>query len=121
MPYNTKIKPQNFSGEINDGETLVEPAGYIPAKVQIESFIEAGRRLNESRKQEFYDINSDQDDEEFVPTREPGFDLADASNLLNGANERLKASREAEKKAQEASRVAKDALVEEKASEGPSM
>ena len=36
-------------GEENDGEILVETAGYIPADRKIESMIDAGRRLMDFR------------------------------------------------------------------------
>ena len=39
--------------EPGGGKRITESAGYIPPQKQIESFILAGRRLNEARKEMF--------------------------------------------------------------------
>jgi hypothetical protein len=72
----------------------VESAGYIPVKKQVESFINAGIRLEEFRKSH-YDFPEwkDTDEDFFDPTREKGFGLEDASVLQRQTDktiERLK-------------------------------
>jgi len=70
-----------IKGEFNSGETIVERAGYMPPKIQIEAMINAGRRLNEARAEQF-DFPDGKIDDNFVdPTRDPNFDLADATRL----------------------------------------
>lgn len=77
----TKYKrPQLQEGEV-DPVSKVEAAGYIPADVQIEQFIIAGRRLDLARK-EMFDVPPGEDGEpEIDPTRSGSFDLADASQV----------------------------------------
>lgn len=76
------------------GEKLVEAAGYISAEEQILSMLQAGVRLDESRK-ELYDVEGDIDDNisfdsvGFDPTRMPGFDPADATALARVVEQRL--------------------------------
>ena len=68
-------------GEENDGEILVETAGYIPADRKIESMIDAGRRLLDFRAGYEFQDGEEIPDDYLDPTRDPGFDLADASSL----------------------------------------
>jgi len=68
-------------GEYNDGEILVETAGYIPADRKIESMIDAGRRLMDFRAGYEFQDGEDVPDDYMDPTRDPGFDYADASRL----------------------------------------
>ena len=72
-------------------ESLVETAGYIPAQVRIENLINAGQRLQESRANE-YDLQDGIESDDFVPdpTRQRNYDLADATQDLADANERIK-------------------------------
>lgn len=70
-------------GEDNDGEILVETAGYIPADRKIESMIDAGKRLMDFRAGYEFQDDEDVPDDYIDPTRDPGFDLADASRLSN--------------------------------------
>ena len=91
--YDYKPSP----GEVNDGETIVEPAGYIPANIKIESMIEAGQRLADFRRgYEFQDGEVIPDDY-YDPTRNPGFDLADASRLSVELASRPKTEKSVEK------------------------
>ena len=73
--------------EVNSGESIVETAGYVPAERQIQSLIDAGVRLEDYRKGcDFLDgIDTGEND----PTRETGFDLADASAMSRAANARI--------------------------------
>lgn len=80
MKFQTKYERYLMTREKNLGETMTERAGYIPPKIQIEQMILAGVRLDQQRK-DLYDFTEDQEDDgTFMdPTREPGYDLADAS------------------------------------------
>ena len=80
MKFSTKYERFPTVKETNLGETMTERAGYIPPKIQIEQMILAGARLDQQRK-DLYDFTEEQEDDgSFMdPTREPGYDLADAS------------------------------------------
>ena len=86
--------PPELDLESGGGEKLVEAAGYISAEEQILSMLQAGVRLDESRK-ELYDVEGDIDDNisfdsvGFDPTRMPGFDPADASAIARLVGDRL--------------------------------
>lgn len=67
--------------EVNSGELITESAGYIPAEVQIMEMIESGKRLGEFRKENYDFAPDDEDDGRVDPTREKGFDMADASQI----------------------------------------
>lgn len=82
--YNRKPEP----GEKNSGEKLVESAGYIPADRKIMDMINAGERLQAYRSG--YEFNEDEvPDGYYDPTREPNFDMADASELAINTMEKL--------------------------------
>lgn len=88
--------------EKNTGETLVEVKGYITAEKRINDMINAGMRLQESRKElyDFYDGNAA--DLSFSdPTRSPNYDMADAFQSQVAAKNRLRRSQ----MAQEASKM----------------
>lgn len=104
------VNPPELDLESGGGEKLVEAAGYISAEEQILSMLNAGVRLDESRK-ELYDFEGDIDDHisfdsvGFDPTRMPGFDPADASALARVVDQRLNDQAkklQEEKKAKEA-------------------
>nr|DAX35682.1 MAG TPA: hypothetical protein [Microviridae sp.] len=81
---------QQFAGEVNAGKSLVESAGYIPAKQKIESFMQAGVNLQLARNQFDYPDGVPDGVEPVVdPTRSGNFDFADASRLTESALERL--------------------------------
>ncbi len=81
---------QQFAGELNAGRSLVESAGYIPAKQKIESFMQAGINLQTVRNQfDYPDGVPDGVDPVVDPTRSGNFDLADASRLAESALNRL--------------------------------
>ena len=81
---------QSFAGEVNAGKSLVESAGYIPAKQKIESFMQAGINLQTVRNQfDYPDGVPDGVDPVVDPTRSGNFDLADASRLAESALNRL--------------------------------
>lgn len=80
--FQTKFKRIDVPEEKNSGELLVEQE-YISTEKQIISMLRAGKRLYEFRK-ENYDFNNGEEDFLLNPVREPNFDLADASAILNG-------------------------------------
>lgn len=74
-------RPKLEEGKMDD-VSKVETAGYIPADVQIEMFIQAGRRLDQSRKEQFDFGPEEEVPPDFIdPTRSGSFDLADATQL----------------------------------------
>lgn len=84
--------------EKNSGGSKTEQSGYIPPNVQIERMIQAGMRLNDSRMG--YEFGADEEvPHDYVdPTRNPNFDLADASSLGNTAADNIKKSYDAAEK-----------------------
>lgn len=122
-----KIKIKNFSNadefirikEKNEGPDLVERSGYVPAKKRIESLIEAGARLVESRSQ--YDFIGDVIDDYDDPTRAPGYDMADAFQDGLKAQQRIREIQERQKRAKEEKlKMAEDAKkAAETAQEAP--
>ena len=89
MQFQTKYDRTPYKGEKNSGELLTEQAGYVPADVKILNMIEAGERLRDSRLgYEFEDEQSVPDDY-YDPTRESGFDMADATALTAEALQRM--------------------------------
>ena len=99
MNFQGKYRRAELPDEFNSGERLTESAGYVPAKVRIEQMIDAGRRLVDYRRGENYDFPEGDPPEGFVPdpTRDPGFDMADASRIARDAGKRIKERRNAEK------------------------
>lgn len=92
MHYTRFNRPERTM-EKNSGEIKVETAGYIPGDIQIRRLIAAGERLEQHRA-EMYDFGPDQevDDEAIDPTRSPGFDMADASQLMMATEESMRES-----------------------------
>ena len=84
--------PPPADPEKNDGELVVEIGSYIPAKQQIESFIQSGKNLQAAR-QGRYDFEGEVDEDFTDPTRSPGFDMADASQLLMQAEANISEAR----------------------------
>jgi hypothetical protein len=100
----------------NSGELKVEKAGYIPIKKQIQSLIDAGRRLDDARR-ESYDFGDDDEiDYEYSdPTRDSNFDLSDAHNLATQTEMNLQAAEDQlaeEIASQEAEAAARAELAE---------
>ena len=79
----------------SDKESIVEKSGYIPAKKRIENMMLAGQRLIASRNALYDDPTGEDDDIPLDKTRNPGYDMADASQDMMSVNERLKASQKA--------------------------
>lgn len=88
--------------EVGGGPRIVEASGYIPTKIQVENMLIAGQRLNEYRREQYDFSEGDSVPDDVVPdpTRDPQFDLADATRLGRDAKARLdEAKKEAEAKA----------------------
>lgn len=74
-PYNRIVDP----GEPGGGGTKTSQV-YVPAHVQILAMIEAGKRLDLSRRPDLFD--DEEPDLEPVPLRGPDVDLADLSEQV---------------------------------------
>lgn len=79
--FQTKFHRLEVPEEKNSGELLVEQ-DYVSTEKQILSMIRAGERLRVYRK-ESCDLQDGEEDFLLDPTREPNFDLADGTNILN--------------------------------------
>lgn len=72
------------------GKSQVETAGYIPAQVKIESLINAGRRLIDSRKEQFdFAQGVEPDDNFFDPTRKKNLDRVDIDIMRTTLSSRI--------------------------------
>lgn len=77
--------------ESGGGKVLVDRAGYIPVARRIHDIIEAGLKLRISRIQEYHFESEEAVDEYFTDFGlEPGFDMAEASQMLLGLKERAR-------------------------------
>jgi len=98
MKFNNPYNRQRINYEKPSGPSRVERAGYIPANVKIESLMAAGKRLVQSRADQ-YDFQDDKsiDPNFYDPTRRPGFDMADATAMENSLQARIEARIQAQK------------------------
>ena len=90
------------------GISKVEVAGYIPAKTKIESLIQAGARLIQSRKEQ-YDFPPGTHvtgDEPMDPTRHPKLDRTEIDAMRSALEDRL----EQQIRAKKAREIEKDKL-----------
>ena len=81
MKFDTRYERKQYTGEVNSGELITEQAGYQPAAIKILNMIEAGERLRDTRMGYEFDDEKSVPDDYFDPTRDPGFDMADASAM----------------------------------------
>lgn len=98
----------------SDQESKVEKSGYIPAKKRIENMMIAGQRLVASRNQLYDDPTGMDEDIQIDVTRNPGYDMADASQDMMSVNDRLKASQNAAKEAARSKKKAQEEPEKEK-------
>ena len=72
-------------------ETLVETRGYRSTKQQVAEYMAAGQQLQDYRNQmyDFPDANKI-DEDYYDPTRDPGYDPADATTNLRAVEKRLR-------------------------------
>lgn len=90
MPFATKYARPESVPETLSRKSMTERAGYIPARTQIEQLINAGVRLDQYRKEAFdFGPGEDVDPDFSDPTRDPNFDMADASALARLAQDNL--------------------------------
>lgn len=102
--------------EENSGEVIVETAGYVPTDRLINDMIDAGFRLQMARAQQF-DLTGDQEDDgvSYDPTRARGFDLADATRIIQQVSPRLEEQKiAADNAAKEAMQAELDAAAEKR-------
>ena len=86
--FQTKFQRLEVPEEKNSGELLVEQ-DYVSTEKQILSMIRAGERLRIYRK-ESCDLQNGEEEFLLDPTREPNFDLADGTNILNNIRPKKK-------------------------------
>lgn len=118
MNLYTKYNRPPYKGEINNGKSLVEVAGYISSNKRIEMIMAAGERLIEYRKEQF-DYEPDfKGEEELDPTRNPGFDMADAheasEQVMENMNRQIELNKENAKKVAKEKKDKADAELKEK-------
>lgn len=90
--FYTKLKRPPRRQEKMCQISLVETRGYMTARQKVEMLTNAGQRLLDYRREQ-YDFGTDEEiDDNFLdPTRNPNFDLSDASLLAEQTSNRLKA------------------------------
>lgn len=94
--FNRKYNRQKAVPEKNSGKTKVETAGYVSPKRRIEALINAGMRLETSRR-ENYDFPDGKIDKDFYdPTRRKDYDMVDAFQDQQAIKARIKASQTAQ-------------------------
>lgn len=118
MIFQTPFIKNERVGEVNSGEIMVERSGYVPAREQVESFIDSGKRLQDFRKGR-YDMEpgyKGDPEEVYDYTRDPNFDMADATQMGYAVKQRIRLQEAAEvaKKAAEASAAPQGETLEVK-------
>lgn len=92
MTIYTNLNPPPPKPDRTGGKNFTETAGYVSTKRRIEEMIQAGERLVQARQEQFDFMDEvDMDEQDPDPTRQPGFDLADASMIAQDLRFRLKA------------------------------
>lgn len=72
--------------EKNRSPSMTEQAGYVPTDMKIKEFFERGVALKEARAAQYdFPPGTKPNEDFFDPTRSPGFDLADATQLERAA------------------------------------
>lgn len=94
--FYTQYNKLRATPEKNSGVYLVEKAGYVSAQKRIEALILAGQRLVQSRI-DAYDFDKEIDEDFEDPTRNPGYDMADAFQDNLSVQSRIKASQTVQK------------------------
>ena len=91
--YTKTIRPKKQFEKV-DNTTITEQA-YMPAQVQIERMILAGQNLI-NYKREMFDFGEDEPiDENYEdPSREPGFDITDAQEILEKTEQKILSKKE---------------------------
>lgn len=95
--YTAYVRPEKKNFEFDSGRVLVERTGYIPAKIQIENLILAGQRLADYRREKYdFEPGSKEDFNYHDPTRDPNFDMSDASQITQSLESKAKAYNESQ-------------------------
>ncbi len=108
----TKWRRPSPDPEINNGKKITETQSYVPPKTQIMNMILAGERLEADRMGR-YDFETEKDIDPLFrdPTRDPMFDIAQASQLDRVASENLlKAEEEVKTKKAEAKKAEEEKI-----------
>lgn len=85
MVIQTQYAPGVRNKEKMSDKSEVETSGYRPLKGRIEEMIEFGTRLQAARNEQYDFKHGEKPNVDFYdPTRDPNFDMADASMLLDG-------------------------------------
>lgn len=84
---------------LGDNPEIVDRTGYRNSQQQITELMMAGAMLEQFRA-EAYDYKDDSEDDGVTmsPTREPNFDMSDATQLAYGVNERLNVQKDSKVK-----------------------
>lgn len=89
MQFQNKYNRQKSKPEPPSGRSRVETAGYIPAKIKIESFFNAGARLIQSRKEQFDFPPGSEPTDYYDPTRRKDLDRVDIDIMQNALQARI--------------------------------
>lgn len=89
MKFQNKYNRQPSKPEPPSGVSRVETAGYIPAKIKIESFFNAGARLIQSRKEQYDFPPGTEPDDSYDPTRRRDLDRVDIDAMHNALEARM--------------------------------
>lgn len=106
--------------EKNTSPSMTEQAGYVPTDRKIKEFFECGVRLKEARAAQYDFPPGVEPKEDFSdPTRAPGFDLADATQMARQAEAKVLAdAREGTVNAQETAEPSPEPTGEPAAQQG---
>lgn len=92
--YNTPINRHWKRKKVTFEPSIVETAGVIPPKVQIERLIQAGERLVEYRKENYdYHVGSpvnEADPDIDIRVRQPNIDMAEVDAIKESVDENMK-------------------------------
>lgn len=98
----TPYRRKPYMGKVMGRDSITEQTGYVPTAVLVKEMMAAGVRLRDHRREKFPAAPGVEEEPELDPTREPGFDLADAARLARKVKSGFERARE---KAKEARRV----------------
>lgn len=92
MEFYTKWNRPKSDAEKGGGKKVVETAGYITVKQQVDNLMIAGDQLESYRRAKYrYDFeDEDSIDENYHdPTRDPGFDITDVTEADAAVTQRI--------------------------------
>jgi hypothetical protein len=104
-PLEESIAPQN--------EASITETAYVPPEVMIKDMMDAGIRLDESRRRRFSEVNGEEGTEEVDVTRVRGVDIVDVADAAYALQDRIQAAKEAaQAKAVSDSKAAEKARID---------